>query len=302
MLDLTHVRSFIAVAEEMHFGRAAIRLNLTQSPLSRQIQLLEQNLGVALLERTTRAVRLTPAGQTFLEKAYGLIAAAESATLMARRVASGEIGLVRIGFTAASAYETLPRLVAGVRAAMPGIGLVLEEMVTAEQIEALATRRIDLGLVRPSSDIHREGLRIVTAGLLREPLLLAVPKNHVLARGRRPVLQDLDRQPFVTWSPVGGSYFLDLLASLFGRSGVTPLTVQRVNQTHTMLALVGAGLGVALVPESARSIRKNNVVLRRVALPSDVRAELHLAWLEENDNPPLPALRSTAFATFARRL
>jgi DNA-binding transcriptional LysR family regulator len=154
MLDLTYARSFIAVAEEMHFGRAAARLNLTQSPLSRQVQMLEQSLGVSLLERTTRAVRLTPAGRTFLKEAYRLIEAAESAETLTRRIAKGEAGLVRLGFTAASAYQALPRLVTRIRAALPGVDLVLEEMVTAELIAALETQRLDLGLLRPSPAVH----------------------------------------------------------------------------------------------------------------------------------------------------
>jgi DNA-binding transcriptional LysR family regulator len=299
MLDLTHVRSFIAVAEEMHFGRAAARLNLSQSPLSRQVQMLEQSLGVSLLGRTTRAVRLTPAGRTFLKEAYRVIEAVESAEALTRRVASGEAGLVRLGFTAASAYQTLPRLVASVRAAMPCVDLVLEEMVTAEQIEALAMRRLDLGLLRPS--VFRESYsQITTVPLLHERLLLAIPQDHVLSTGRRPVLEDLDDQPFVTWAPGGGSYFLDLLARLFHDGGVRPRTVQQVNQTHTMLALVGAGLGLALVPEAARSIRMSSVVLRPIKLPKTAQAALVLAWREDNDNPALPRLRAIVLAAFSK--
>jgi DNA-binding transcriptional LysR family regulator len=297
MLDLTHVRSFIAVAEEMHFGRAAARLNLSQSPLSRQVQMLEHSLGVSLLERTTRAVRLTPAGRMFLKEAYRVIEAVESAQALTRRAASGDAGLVRLGFTAASAYQTLPRLVASVRASMPDIDLVLEEMVTAEQIEALTARRLDLGLLRPS--VHGDASRIAIVPLLRERFLLAVPLDHALAAGRRPVLRDLDEQPFVTWAPGGGSYFLNLLATVFREGGVKPRTVQQVNQTHTMLALVGAGLGLALVPEAARSIRMSGVVLRPIKLPNSARAELALAWREDNDNPAVPRLRALALAAFA---
>ena len=173
-------------------------------------------------------------------------------------------------------------------------------MVTAEQIEALTARRLDLGLIRPSA-VHGDGSQITTAALLRERFLLALPHDHVLATGRRPVLEDLHEQPFVTWAPGGGSYFLDLLAAVFREGGVRPRTVQQVNQTHTMLALVGAGLGIALVPEAARSIRMNGVVLRPIKLPNAAQAELLLAWRTDNDNPALPRLRAIVLAAFAKK-
>jgi len=252
-----------------------------------------------LLERTTRAVRLTAAGRTFLKEAYRLMEAAEAAEELTRRVASGDAGVVRLGFTAASAYQALPRLIAKVRAAMPGVDIVLEEMVTAEQVEALAARRIDIGLLRPAG-LHGSDFQIATATLLRERLLLAVPRGHPLSTGRRPVLQDLDGQPFVTWAPGGGTYFLDLLAILFRDGAVTPRTMQQVNQTHTMMALVGAGVGLALVPEAARNIRMSGVILRPITLPNTAFAELHLAWREDNDNPALPALRSVVLTAFGQ--
>ncbi len=292
MFDLGHARSFIAVAEEMHFGRAALRLNLTQSPLSRQIQMLEQTLGVTLLERSTRAVRLTPAGRTFLAEAYRVIGAAESAARITRRAARGESGLVRLGFTAASAFRTLPRLVAQIRASLPEVDLVLEEMVSDEQIQALDGNRIDLALLRPAPALRAEDGLIVTAPLVRERLLLAVPRGHALATGRAPILKDLDGEAFVTWSPRGGRYFIDLLDTLFEGGGVRPRIVQRVNQVHAMLALVGAGLGVALVPEGARALRLADVTLRAIGLPASARPELLLAWRRDTVNPCLPALRA----------
>ena len=299
MFELNHLRSFIAVAEEMHFGRAAGRLNLTQSPLSRQVQLLEQSLGVTLLERTTRAVRLTSAGRTFLAEAHRVLETAERAEQLTRRVAKGEAGVVTLGFTSSSSYLTLPHVVSLIRTALPGLDLILEEMVTLSQIEALAARRIDLGLLRPPRMALDDGLRIVMAPLLREQLLLAAPQGHALATGRQPSLRDLDQQPFITWAPGGGSYFVDLLSNLFRDNGIVPHTVQRVNQTHTMLALVGAGMGLALVPDAARSIHMAGVVLRPIKLPDAASTELLLAWRDDNDNPALPALRALVLDAFA---
>jgi DNA-binding transcriptional LysR family regulator len=296
MFDLGHARSFIAVAEELHFGRAAARLNLTQSPLSRQVQMLEQSLGVTLLERSTRAVRLTPAGRTFLAEAYRVITAAENATRVTRRTARGESGLIRLGFTAASAYRLLPRLVTHLRARLPEIDLALEEMVSGEQIQALEGNRIDLALLRPSPALA-DGI-IAAVPLARERLVLAVPQDHHLAAGRAPVLRDLDGEAFVTWSPRGGRYFIDLLDALFEGSGVHPRVVQRVNQVHAMLALVGTGLGVALVPEGVRSIRVANVALRPIRLPASARPELLLACRRDDPNPCVATVREAIEGAF----
>jgi DNA-binding transcriptional LysR family regulator len=292
MFDLGHARSFIAVAEEMHFGRAAARLNLTQSPLSRQIQMLEQTLGVTLLERTTRAVRLTPAGRTFLAEAYRVIAAAESAARLTRRAARGESGTIRLSFTAASAYRTLPRIVSQVRRALPEIDLVLEEMVSDEQIQALEENRVDVGLLRPGPALLDPRTPIATATIVHEQLLLALPRSHPLAKGKAPTVQDLDGEALVTWSPRGGRYFIDLLETLFTAAGIRPRVVQRVNQLHAMLALVGADIGVALVPDSAVHIGMTDVVLRPIAAPATARPCLLLAWRQDNPNPCLPSFRT----------
>lgn len=294
MFDLGHARSFVAVAEEMHFGRAAAKLNLTQSPLSRQIQMLEQTLGVTLLERTTRAVRLTPAGRTFLAEAYRVLAAAESAARITQRAARGENGVIRLSFTAASAYRTLPRVVAHVRAVLPEVDLVLEEMVSDEQIRALDENRTDLAILRPASVLQDPKTVIATAPLVSERLLLAVPRGHRLATGRVPILRDLDGEAFVTWSPRGGRYFIDLLNALFEDGSVEPRIVQRVNQLHAMLALVGAGIGVALVPASARGNSLAEIRLRPIDLPATARPELRLAWRRDNSNPCLPSVRTIA--------
>ncbi|KST60973.1 LysR family transcriptional regulator [Methylobacterium sp. GXS13] len=294
MFDLGHARSFIAVAEEMHFGRAASKLNLTQSPLSRQIQMLEQTLGVALLDRTTRAVRLTPAGRTFLAEAYRVLAAAESAARITRRAARGESGVIRLSFTAASAYRTLPRVVAHVRARLPEVDLVLAEMVSDEQILALEENRTDLAILRPAPILQDPKSSIATAPLVSERLLLAVPRGHRLATGRIPTLQDLDGEAFVTWSPKGGRYFIDLLDTLFETGGVAPRIVQRVNQVHAMLALVGAGLGIALVPASTRGNSMADIRLRPISLPATARPELLLAWRRDNANPCLVSVRTIA--------
>lgn len=288
MFELGQLRCFVAVAEDLHFGRAAARLNMTQPPLSRQIQLLEHVLDVRLLDRTSRSVRLTPAGRAFLPEARRLLRLAESAAVEARRVARGEAGPLTLGFTAGASYGFVPRLVALAKTALPDVDLVLKELTTAEQMEALAFNRLDLGLVR--LPIDRRGIEV--ACVLREPLLLALPASHPRATGREPVLADIDRQPFIMYSPMTGRYFYDLLASLFRAADIMPDHVQYTSQPHTTLALVSAGLGMALVPESARNLGFANVVLRPLRLAPATFAELFLVWKRDSGNPALPAFRA----------
>ncbi len=289
MFELSQLRCFVAAAEELHFGRAAERLNMTQPPLSRQIQILERVIGVRLLERTSRAVRITPAGRRFLPEARRILHLAESAALSTRRTAGGEAGSITIGFTASAAYSFLPELIMAARQRLPGVDFVLEEMVTAEQTEALAVRRIDVALLRPPVRRKFDSLRVV-----REPLLAALPAGHRLAKGPPPVLKDFDGQPFVTYSPYEARYFYDLLAGIFGKAGVAPRYVQHMSQVHAILALVRAGLGTALVPAAAASLRFRGVALRAVETRPAEPVELFLAWDRNNDNPALPAFLETA--------
>ena len=218
MYDLKQLRCFIAVGEELHFGRAARHLHMTQPPLSRQIQMLEEALKTELLLRTSRSVRLTPAGRFFLPEARRILALAESAAGAARRIAKGEAGLIRMGFTATSSYSFLPRLLANFHAAHRDVGVVLNEMVTRQQMEALSANRIDFGLVRPPID--RRDLGVVCVA--REPLLLAVSNDHRFASGPAPSMQDLADEPFITFSPVDGRYFYELIERMFRKAGFRP--------------------------------------------------------------------------------
>ena len=284
MFELSQLRCFVAAAEELHFGRAAERLHMTQPPLSRQIQILERILGVQLLQRTSRVVQLTPAGRTFLPEARRILHLAESAAVSTRRTAAGEAGSVAIGFTAAAGYSFLPQLITVARQRLPGVDFILQEMVTAEQVEALASHRIDVAFLRPPVRREFESIRV-----LREPLLAALPADHRLARGRLPTLGDFDHQPLITYSPYEARYFYDLLAAIFAKAGVAPQYVQHMSQVHAILALVRAGLGAALVPAAAASLRFEGVALRPIETRPARPVELFLVWERNNDNPALPA-------------
>jgi DNA-binding transcriptional LysR family regulator len=284
MFSLARLSCFIAVAEELHFGRAAERLHMTQPPLSRQIQQLETELGVQLIDRTTRSVTLTPAGVAFLPDARRILQLAESAALTVRRVPAGDLGTVVVGFTAASAHAVLPRLLEQTRSLLPDVKLELREMVSSVQVEALMSGEIDLGMARPP--LKRPG--IVSRPLLHEQLVAALPAGHPLTeQARQLTLNDLDGQDFVMYSPVQARYFNELLISTFTIAGATPRFVQFVTQVHTMLVLVRSGIGIALVPASAATLHPEGVVFRTIGAFRERPVELDAAWRGDSTNPAL---------------
>lgn len=286
MVTLAQLRCFAAVAETMNFRRAAARLHMTQPPLSRQIQALEHALGTALFDRSARAVRLTPAGQSFARSAARVLEEAESAVREARRVAGGDAGAVTIGFTAASSYVYLPRLVSVLRERLPSLALTLLEMTTPQQSAALQAGKLDLALLRPPVTLTGVQARRV----FREGLVLAVPCGHALAAAAEFGLEMLERETLITYPPVEGPYFHGLIVGLLRVRGIAPAGYQFITNTHSMLALVGAGLGVALLPESVEAFVPASVVLRRLHGLRDVNADLMLAWRAHSENPACRAV------------
>jgi DNA-binding transcriptional LysR family regulator len=283
MFDLTQLRSFVVVAEELHFGRAAARLNMTQPPLSRQIQVLEHIVGARLLERTSRSVRLTVAGRSFLPEARRILKLSDSATRMAQRIALGKAGSIKIGFTAATAYSFLPRLVKDCLAALPNVDLSLREMVSGDQLEALETGQIDVGLLR--KPFVRPDLNAVRVAA--EPLVAALPEGHPLALAESVPLATLQGEPFIMYSPFESRYFYDLLTGLFQDAGIAPAYIQNLSQIHSMLALVQAGLGMAIVPQAAMNLNFGGVVFRPLQIEARSPVELFLVWPKISDNPVL---------------
>ncbi|MFC6066485.1 LysR substrate-binding domain-containing protein [Streptomyces ochraceiscleroticus] len=287
MFTLVQLVSFVAVAEELHFTRAAERLRMTQPPLSRQIQLLEHELGVQLLDRTNRTVRLTPAGRSFLNEARNILRQAEAATLSAKQVSAGEAGAIAIGFTAASAYSALGTLLDVARSTMPGTEIVLREKVTRDQLEAITQGSLDLGMIRPAGT----GPDLTTRPAIREGLLAAVPRDHPLSAGEGPLrIDEFDGQQVLMYSPVEARYFHELLVSIFRAARVTPEFTQYLSQVHSLLAMVNAGWGIAFVPEAAAQMRFSGITFRSLELPDPTPVELHLVWRKANDNPALHAL------------
>ncbi|HKS13508.1 MAG TPA: LysR substrate-binding domain-containing protein [Pseudomonas sp.] len=283
-MELHQLRCFVAVAEELHFGRAATRLHMTQPPLSRQIQLLEHDLGVLLLERNNRQARLTPAGQSFLEDARRVLQTAELAAQSARRIAHGEAGRLTLGFTAVGAYSMIPRLLVHAATQLPDIDLVLSERVSSSQVHALETGLIDIGFVRqvvPSA-------RVEYVPIKSEPFVAALPADHPLARRAQLSPGDFDGQPFVMYTDSEGRYFHDRIANLFARHRVQPRYVHQMGQTHSIIGLVNVGLGCAVVPASAQALRMEQVVFRPL-LETEQQAEIFLAYCRDSPNPVLGA-------------
>jgi DNA-binding transcriptional LysR family regulator len=292
MFQLIHLKSFIAVAEELHFGRAAERLHLTQPPLSRHVQQLEHDVGVALVERSNRVVSLTAAGRAFLVDARQILRLADDATASARRTADGVGGALTVGFIPASGYELVPRIVGLIAREMASVDVVLKELVTADQIEAMSARRIDLGILRLPVDPDR----FETLCVDESPMVVAMPEDHPLALNAEIDLRALDGQAFIMYAAPESRYHFALLTRLFARAGVAPRFVQHARETHTMLALVGARLGIAIVPSNAARLRPPNVTIRRIVGHDDVRSAMSLAWPKRHDNPVL-----TRFCDLARR-
>jgi DNA-binding transcriptional LysR family regulator len=278
------------VAEEMHFGRAAERMNMSQPPFSRQIQILEHVLAVKLLERTSRSVKLTPAGQIFLPEARHILQLLDNATLLAKRVALGKSGSLKIGFTAMAAFGSLPRLVAASRKAFPHVELILQEASSADQLRKLHSSEIDIAILRPPI----EQSPVQSFCLSAESLIAAIPAAHPLSAKPKINLRDLNDEPFISYLPYEAYYLCNLVGDFLAKAGVTPSYVQQLTQVHSVMALVHAGMGVSIVPESARLLNFSNVVLRPIEDPQPRPVELFMAWRADNLNPLIPQMTALA--------
>lgn len=291
MFEISQLRCFVAVAEELHFSRAAERLNMTQPPLSRQIRLLEHNVGAELIERNSRMVRLTAAGKAFLPEAVRILRLAHEAVLTARRAAKGEQGHLAIGFTSASGYSLLPEVVRRLREHCPGVSLTLKELVSTAQVEALNSGELDLGLMRP----HTLNAELETIPLVTESLMLAIHEDDAGNWPLEPTLQNLHGKPFVMYSPFDARPFHHMLSERFAKAGVEPDIIEHVGQVHTMLALVRARLGVALIAEGAVRLGFNGLVMRKMATEPVQMVCVHR---RDNENPVLRVFKREVLPTF----
>ncbi|RKQ35400.1 LysR family transcriptional regulator [Kocuria tytonis] len=277
-MDLRQLNHFIAVAEERHFGRAAERLHMAQPPLSQQIRQLEEELGVRLLDRTTRRVDLTPAGQELLDRGRRIVTELETLTADVHRVGNGAAGVLRVGFSGPATYGVMPRLGRAVQEQLPGVSLVLHGEMPGPAMEAgLREHTLDAAILSPpvaSQDIEH---RLVH----REELVVAVPRDSSLAAGpvSARLLQD---QQFVSHPPE--SVIARTVSELCRASGFRMRIGQVTHETAGMLSLVAAGGGVAVLPESVRALRLSGVVY--VDLQDSPGVDVAVAW-RRNDRSAL---------------
>jgi DNA-binding transcriptional LysR family regulator len=292
--ELWQLRYFVAVAERLHFGRAAEALHISQPPLSRAIRALEARLGVALFSRTRRKVELTPEGARLLEEARRILAQLERAIVELRGMAAGEQGRLRIGFVSLADYGVLPGLLKAYKSARPGVTLALREMLSPEQSAALAAGELDFGLLLPP---------VSGAGLLehlvvqRERFVAALPSRHRLAAERgKLAMGALAGEPLVMVPREIAPGLYDIVSGLAARAGISLNVAQEAIQMQTVVSLVSSGLGAAVVPGSVANLGRRGVVYREIA-DSHPRLDVWLAW-------PCGALGAPArdFVAHARRL
>jgi DNA-binding transcriptional LysR family regulator len=286
MIDIRHLRYFQAVAEELHFGRAAARLCVAQPALSRQIQQLEAEVGAPLLLRTQRKVELLPAGTVFLERANLILDEIARAVVDARRAASGEFGRLSVGFIHSSTYGLLPSIVERFRHLHPGIELDLHEMPIAEQHTALMRGIIDVGLLRPLPATPTE---LEIEPVMEDHFLVAVPQSHRFASRKSVALRSLADEPMVMFRHEGYTVFHSRIVAMCAQAGFTPKVIQRASQIHTVVGLVGAGMGVAIVPGTARNLRPRGVHFLAIV---DRPEPVHVALAWQHGKKDLPAVRS----------
>ncbi|MBD1600810.1 LysR family transcriptional regulator [Pseudomonas typographi] len=281
-MELRHFRYFVAVAEQLHFGRAAHQLGISQPPLSQQIQALEAQLGVRLFNRNNRRVELSEAGRLFLEEARQVLAQVTKAGDVARRAQAGELGELKVGFTSSAPFSsTIPQAIHHFRQAFPAVQLTLLEMSSHDVVDRLAAGDVDVGLTRPVP----LPASVEMAELFREPLVAVLSAGHPLAEGSEAgiALAALANEPFVFFPRNYGSSVYAQLLQLARNAGFSPRFSQEASEPMTIIGLVSAGLGVSVLPASYHWMRIGGVVYRPLL---DDGAQTAIWLVQRKGEPP----------------
>lgn len=279
-MELRHLRYFAAVADELHFGRAAGRLAISQPPLSLAIRQLEDELGAKLFERDNKRVALTPAGEAFLDDVRHLLAQSGEAAEHARRVAGGSTGRLRVGFSGSMLYRGLPEAVAAYRSAWPGVVLTLVELNSAEQIDALAHDRLEAGFVHvPQVPDGLDGLLVAD-----EPFVACLPEGHALARSSRLDLRELAADPFVLFARSASPLYYEQVIALCIAAGFRPQVQFEARHWLSVVALVAEGMGVAVVPAAIGASGMHGVRFATLR-PSRIQSTSWCVWNPRRRSP-----------------
>ena len=280
--------AFIAVAEELHFGRAARRLHISQPPLSQQIRQFEEEVGATLFSRTTRSVQLTAAGRLMLEHARRLMLDADATVKTVQRLARGEAGSMTLGFTHSTVYDVLPKVLRVFHARLPDVDLDFKQFTSGLLVEGVRSGRVDVALVRWSPSMRDPDLEAEIVS--RDRMLLLMPADHELAALEAVPMAAIDGVPFIGYSAEDSRYFHEVVDSLCARHQVRPRIV-RESFLPTMLALVEARMGLALVPAAAVPMLDRGLAARPLAHVVEALdfADLHCVWRRDNANPVVRA-------------
>jgi DNA-binding transcriptional LysR family regulator len=295
-IELRHLRYFVAVAEELHFGRAANRLHIAQPPLSQQIRKLEDILGHALFTRTSRAVKLTSAGQTFLDRARRTLQNVQEDLDEARSIGRGEEGFLRVGFISSSMLTPLPSMLGQYRREYPRVNLQLHESYTSQVMQSLLKGTLDAGFLRdgdPSESLHIESL-------FAEPFVAVLPTDHPLSKHGIISAGDLRNEPFVFFTPTAGNLAYEKPVSLCEAHGFRPRVVQEAPQWLTIMRLVGAGLGVSIAPACVQQIAAPDAVCLPIQ-DAKILSTIDLAYRANEDRPLVKSFAQIARNSFAVR-
>ena len=293
-MELRHLRYFLAVAEELHFGHAAQRLQIAQPPLSRQIHDLEEELGATLFSRQNRKISLTPAGTVFQEKARHILGEVDEACRLAQKAHRGELGRLAIGFAGIATFSVMPRLIPAYQALYPSMELSLVQLGTSEQLRDIEAGKLHLGLLCLPIDAPDVCCHIVN----QEPYMIALPASHPLAFQPGPLaLSELSQENFIMTSRAVGKGYFDLTLRQCHQAGFSPTITQEVHELQTTVTFVAAGMGVALVPEGMGHSQARGVRFRPLTNAEPV---LHtaIAWLKANTTPELQHFVSLAKKLF----
>ncbi len=289
-MDLRHLKSFLIVAEELNIGRAAMRLHISQPPLTRQIQQLEEELGATLLIRTNRGVELTEAGLLLVEEARNILALTEQAAERTHKAGQGKLGRIDVGIFGSGIFGVLPKILLAFREAYPEVNIVLHNMNKREQIDALRQRRLTVGFNRLLPDEPDIAVELI----VKEKLYLAINSKQALSKKKEIPWAEIGNHPLVLFPSGARPSFIDWVLDLCRADGIKPWVAQEVGDAVNGVALVASGFGICIVPESATNMKLPGVVYRPLIRNPPPEVDLSCLYRASDDSPILHSFLAIA--------